>query len=116
MPRASGSAIAFVLAHRASFPGSDVQNSPGGPGTTETEFTANFQSVVGLEPEQTSRVVNDPTNNPPQTLLIVKKPRAMERHKGGQIFIIGDDADRCLTSWLSGATDTASCMTALQVP
>jgi len=90
----------------------DAQNPPGGAGTTETELQANFQAVVGVEPEQTSRVVHDPTNNPPQTLLIVKKPRAMERHKGGQVVIAGDDGDRCLTSWLSGATDFAACQSA----
>jgi hypothetical protein len=98
------------------FPDPDVQISPGGPGTTEEEYQANFQSVVGLEPEQMSRVVVDPTNNPPQTLLLVKKPRAMERHKGGQVIIAGDTGDLCLTSWLAGATNFAACLDAANVP
>ncbi len=98
------------------FPNPDVQNTPGSSGTTAEELQANYQAVIGLEPETMSKVVLDPTNNAPQTLLLVKKPRASERHKGGQIVVIGDDGDRCVTSWLSGATDFAACKTALQVP
>lgn len=98
------------------FPDPDVQNAPGGPGTTEEEYRANFEAVVGLEPEQTSRVVLDPTNNPPQTLLLVKKPRLLERHKGGQIVVAGDDGDQCVTTWLSGQVDPAKCASAAQVP
>jgi hypothetical protein len=97
------------------FPDPDVQNAPGGPGVTEEEHQANYEAVIGLEPEQISRVVLDPTNNPPQTLLLVKKPRAMERHKGGQVVIAGDDGDTCITSWLSGATNVAACQSATAV-
>jgi hypothetical protein len=98
------------------FPDPDAQISPGGPATTDEEYQANFEAVVGLEPEQMSRVVLDPTNNPPQTLLLVKKPRAMERHKGGQVVIAGDSADLCITSWLAGATNFAACQDAASVP
>ena len=98
------------------FPDPDVQNTPGAAGTSEEELRANYQSVIGLEPELMSKLVLDPTNNQPQSLLLVKKPRAQERHKGGQIVVIGDDGDRCVTSWLAGATDFAACLTAAQVP
>ena len=94
----------------------DADNVPGQAGTTESEVIANYESVVGLEPEVLSQVVADPTDNPPTRLLLVKKPRALERHKGGQVFIAGDDGDTCITSWIAGATDFAKCGAALQVP
>jgi hypothetical protein len=67
-------------------------------------------------PPRLSQVVADPTNNPPTRLLIVKKPRLLERHKGGAVVIAGDDGDTCLTSWLAGATDYGKCGASLQVP
>lgn len=94
----------------------DADNVPGQAGTTETELRANYESVIGLEPEVLSQVVADPTNSPPTRLLLVKKPRLLERHKGGQVVIAGDDGDTCLTSWLAGATDYGKCGSALQVP
>jgi hypothetical protein len=94
----------------------DADNVPGQAGTTETELLANYQSIIGLEPEVLSQVVADPTNNPPTRLLIVKKPRLLERHKGGAVVIAGDDGDTCLTSWLAGATDYGKCGASLQVP
>lgn len=99
----------------------DAGNAPGGSGTTPTEVLANFQAVVGLEPEQLSRVVADPTNNPPPSLLFIAKPRNLQHHKGGQVITAGDDADRCLTTWVAGTisstgVDANACMSALAIP
>ena len=104
----------------------DAQNAPGGAGITETELAANYQAIIGLQPEQISRVVLDPTNNPPQSLILVSKPRGCvdptstpgctERHKGGQVIFPGDDADSCLTSWLQGSVDYGKCAAAAMVP
>jgi hypothetical protein len=93
----------------------DADNVPGGSGTTETEYLADFQAVIGLEPEQMSRVVADPTNNPPNTLTLVRKMRMEERHKGGQLVVPGDDGDTCVTSWLAGTTNYQACGTAAAV-
>lgn len=95
----------------------DGGHAPGNPGaTTDAEVVANFQAVVGLEPELMSQVVADPGNFPPTRLLLLKKPRALERHKGGLVINQGDDADRCITSWVLGQVDTKSCETATAVP
>jgi hypothetical protein len=94
----------------------DADNEPGLAPTTPTEIQANFESAVALQPELMSAVVVDPTNNPPDTLLLVRKPRLEERHKGGQVVVAGDDADTCLTSWLDGQIDTTACKTAAAVP
>jgi hypothetical protein len=94
----------------------DADNEPGVAPTTPSEVQANYDSAIALQPELMSAVRNDPTNNPPDVLLLVRKPRLEERHKGGQVFVAGDDGDTCLTSWLDGQIDTAKCGTAAAVP
>ena len=49
----------------------------------------------------------------PERLTLVRKARGLEDHKGGTVFHSGDDADRCLVSWLADQTDTAACLRAL---
>ncbi len=71
--------------------------APGAGETTIDEITANYQSVMTLEPERTNDVVDGAD---PYTLLIVKKPLEIERHKGGSAIRKGDDAERCIVSWL----------------
>jgi hypothetical protein len=46
----------------------------------------------------------------------VRKARGTEAHKGGQLITPGDDQDKCITSWLAGATDTTSCVNAFGMP
>jgi hypothetical protein len=70
---------------------------PGQGATTIDESTANYQSILTLEPEQTNRVLDGAD---PHTLLILKKPLALEKHKGGQVINKGDDAETCIVSWL----------------
>ena len=109
---------------------SDASNVPGGKALTDDEITANFQSVVGLEPEHMSQVVADPTGNQPQYLLLIGKPRNLIVHKGGQVITAGDSADACLVTWVEapavkagtmGGTgadgfNMAACQDALMVP
>jgi len=71
---------------------------PGQGDTTEDEVTANYQSVLTLEPELTNIVIGD--QGDPYTLLLVKKPLEIEKHKGGPVIRRGDDAERCIVSWL----------------
>jgi hypothetical protein len=82
---------------------------PTGPGaTTAAEYDEDFLSVVGLEPEILSEVISQGGANP-ERLTLVRKARGTEHHKGLAPFTVGDPQDRCLTSWLSGHTDTNAC-------
>jgi hypothetical protein len=87
---------------------------PGVGADTPDELYANYTSLVGLQPEETSRVVQG--LDPPSTLLVVAKPLDLQTHKGGQVLASGDAGDVCLESWLRGAYDATSCNTAAQVP
>jgi hypothetical protein len=89
-------------------------NMPGGVADTDAEIYANYLSLIGLEPEEMSRVVAG--QDPPTFLLVVKKPRGLESHKGGIRFHEGDDADVCLTGWLGGQFVPQACMNALMLP
>jgi len=94
----------------------DAGNTPGGPTggqpTTETEHQANYQSVLGLQPELMTEVVQG--NAPPGALMLLRKPLQLERHAGGAVFVEGDVTYLCLTSWLAGQTDFTSCQGAAQ--
>jgi hypothetical protein len=88
---------------------------PGGSVTTTAEIDASYQSVVLLEPELMSEVVIDHGAHP-ERLTLIRKARGTERHAGGAVVVPGDDQDRCITSWIEGATDTAACARALTKP
>jgi hypothetical protein len=85
---------------------------PDSKGTsTIAEYDESFASVVGLEPEIMTTVVSQ-GGAQPDRLTFVRKARGAENHKGGTLFIEGDPQDRCVTSWLAGATDVAVCTSA----
>ncbi|MDI1484256.1 hypothetical protein [Polyangium sp. y55x31] len=86
---------------------------PGHGETTEAEYDASYRSVIGLEPEVISLVCEE-GGRAPERLSLVRKARGEEAHKGGARIVPGDDADRCLTSWLSAATDEAACARAAE--
>lgn len=78
--------------------------------TTRDEQIKNYQSVVGLEPEQLSRTfeskgVDDSTWF---TLQLLKKPLGLDndgiRHKGGQVLrdVQQDPGWVCLYTWAAG--------------
>ena len=79
--------------------------------TTPAEYDATFWSVVGLEPETMTAVLEDKGANP-ERLSLIRKARGHERHKGGTLMNMGDPLDQCLTSWLSGAVLAAPCQVA----
>jgi hypothetical protein len=85
---------------------------PGGRATTTDEIDADYQSVIGLEPEILAAVVQDGGARP-ERLTLVRKARGTEHHKGGALITPGDAQDRCLTSWLAGAVDESACASAL---
>lgn len=72
----------------------------GGPAVQEFEARANFESAIALEPEEMSRVVARQGKNP-DTLLLLRKPRLLERHKGGAAMKSAfDQGYECLVAWL----------------
>jgi len=79
--------------------------------TTPAEYDATFWSVVGLEPETLTAVLEDKGANPEQ-LSLIRKALGHERHKGGTLMSAGDPLDQCLLSWLAGAVLEAPCRAA----
>jgi hypothetical protein len=79
--------------------------------TTTEEYDADFDSIVGLEPEIMSEVVQQGGASPDR-LTFVRKARGTEHHKGGSLMNAGDPQDECITSWLAGHTDVAGCASA----
>jgi hypothetical protein len=83
--------------------------------TTMAEIGQDYASVVGLEPEILSAVVSSGGADPGR-LTLVRKARGTESHKGGAVIVPGDARDVCLTTWLAGRADAASCAAALNLP
>ena len=79
----------------------------GGEATTPQERDATLRSLCALEPERTAKALAGQLAA--EELLVVGKGRGEVEHKGGQLMVPGDDADRCMTSWLSGAADLVAC-------
>jgi hypothetical protein len=68
--------------------------------TTPEEQRANFEALVGLEPEEMTRLMARQGENPDQ-LLFLRKPLKLERHKGGPAMAQGDPGYLCVVAWLS---------------
>lgn len=91
-------------------------DAPGGKARTDDELSANYVSVIGLEPEIMGLVATQ-HGAEPERLMLIRKPLGTERHKGGKIF--SDQSDPgylCLTSWLRGTVDGAACAAASASP
>jgi hypothetical protein len=79
--------------------------------TTPDEIRATYVSILGLEPEN----LNDFTSAQPRSeeaaykLLLLAKPLAIERHRGGISLRKGEPAEQCILSWLMARTDPAAC-------
>jgi hypothetical protein len=86
-----------------------------GTPTTPEEHQATYRSLVGLEPTVMSVVVQG-HGAQPEFLTFVRKARGLEAHIGGQLIDPGDDQDTCITSWLSGSTNTTACQNAILIP
>ena len=82
--------------------------------TTDAEYRASYESVVGLEPELLSKVVT--LESDPDSLAMVRKARGIEHHKGGQQMQPGDPLDRCIVLWLQNKSDADACTQVVQAP
>ena len=91
------------------------KRAQGGRTTTEEEHLATYRSIVGLEPAIMSEVVANHGQDP-ELLTFIRKARGVESHKGGALFVPGDDQDVCVTSWLSGRTNLTACNNAFEQP
>jgi hypothetical protein len=80
--------------------------------TTPAEFSQDYASVVGLEPEVMNQVMSDHGADP-ERLDLLAKPLGLDAHQGGILIMEGDDQYDCITSWLAGRTNKASCLAAL---
>ena len=85
----------------------DPKDNPLEAPTTVAEYEGSYWSLVGLEPEIMARVVAD--RGSAERLTMVRKPRGVEKHKGGQLMAQGDSLDRCIVGWLTNQFDAAPC-------
>jgi len=92
----------------------DPKGDPLGQVTSNAEYDACYSSIVALEPEAMSQVVRRIAS--PDALAMVRKPRGIEEHKGGQVVVEGDALDRCVVGWLVGQFDAVACTTVVQTP
>jgi hypothetical protein len=84
--------------------------SGGGP-TTRAEHLATYRSLVGLEPNVMTAVVEGHAVDP-ELLTFMRKATGLESHTGGQLIDVGDEQYVCLVSWLAGDTDATACTNA----
>jgi hypothetical protein len=92
--------------------GSGALRLPGATGpTTPDEVRATYVSIVGLEPEKLNAFVAKQPRSAEEAykLLVLAKPLALERHRGGISLRKGEPAEQCILSWLLGSTDAAAC-------
>ena len=76
-------------------------NYSGGKKTTDTELLDNYGAVCTIEPEATAQATEDQGASA-ESLLVVRKARGIEGHKGGTVIKKGSHGDLCLTGWLRG--------------
>jgi hypothetical protein len=95
----------------------DENNVSGGSSTTTRELEANYRAVCSIEPEKVSEVTRDPGGQSVNRLLLVRKARGLEGHKGGKVFDPFDESDLCVVGWLRGdnvRSVSEACAAALQ--
>jgi hypothetical protein len=91
----------------------DSSSIVGVDATTEAELAQNRDSVCGLEPELMTAVMAGDAGL--GELTVIRKPRLIEAHKGGRVWV-KDDAPGyvCFSSWIAGDVDVDACETDLQ--
>jgi hypothetical protein len=84
----------------------------GSGATTPDEALATYVSLLGLQPELMDAFARKSprTSDDAYGLLILSKPLGIERHRPGPSIRKGEPAERCITSWMIGATDASACM------
>jgi hypothetical protein len=83
----------------------------GAPLRVRAEVDANYDAIVGLEPESFVMVIAE-SGREPERLTLVAKARALQNHKGGPVMKPGDAIDDCITSWLRGNVADDRCLEA----
>ena len=94
-----------------------IYNRTGGNATTQFEAFENYRSICATEPEKIAEVEADPGGQSVNNLLLVRKARGQEGHKGGKVFNSFDDSDLCVVGWLRGDNPKAvraACAKALE--
>jgi hypothetical protein len=81
--------------------------------TTAAEFTQDYGSVVGLQPEVMNEVMADHGADA-ERLDLLAKPMGLDAHQGGTLITEGDELYVCITSWLAGHTNEAACLGSLR--
>ena len=92
----------------------DAQDTSAEGLTTVAEYEANYWSVVALEPEVLSQVIQA-GGNEPERLILIRKGRGTTRHKGGTLMRPNDDLDQCLLEWLKGTISQERCLLAARI-
>lgn len=92
----------------------DPKQSPLDFPTSDAEYVASYDSILGLEPERLSHVVEMRAD--PNSLTMIRKARGVEHHKGGQQMHEGDALDRCIVLWLQDKSDINPCLDVAQAP
>lgn len=90
-------------------------NVSGGAATTLAERKANYGSVCTQEPEKTAATVEDLGQSAEQ-LIVIRKARGDEAHKGGAVVKQNSAGDQCIAGWLRGdgaAKVAAACQAAI---
>jgi hypothetical protein len=82
---------------------------------TSDESNATYDAFISLEPEKT-RTVLLAHGAGLDDLTVIRKGRNDEDHKGGRLVVRGDDADVCITGWLSGTPNADACARVLTQP
>ena len=81
--------------------GDDAGLVSGQQATTNDEILANYQAIVGLEPEELNRVMAaQGADEELKRWIWIRKPLKIERHKGGPAMAEDDSGYRCVVSWL----------------
>lgn len=82
--------------------------------TTDLERADNYAAMCNVEPEAIAKAVED-FGQSAEELVIVRKARGVESHKGGKVVNEQDAGDRCILGWLRGDAPEAveaSCLEA----
>lgn len=93
----------------------DPNDRPDTPKTTPAELDADYDAVIGVEPE-IMRAVALAKGAGSDRLTFIRKGRGEESHKGGNPITAGDDADVCIQSWFRGVVDADACQRVVDAP
>jgi hypothetical protein len=86
-------------------------DTPEQPQSTTAEAAADYDALMGLEPERMQAFIAGGRTDP-TVLTLYRKARALEAHKGGLRIEAGDTADVCLLSWLQSTVNGTACSAA----